>query len=1039
MGRDEFSKLSYPFPLYLLWPAVLLSGATALVYEILWMRRLSLVLGSTTQAAAAVLSAFMLGLALGALVVGRIADRSKRPLRWYAILEIGIGVYALAFDPLLKAAESIVGTSPFLYAFALLVIPAALMGGTLPVLSRAAADTTERGTRALGSLYGLNTLGAVLGALLTVFFLMERFGLRGATTIAAAVNIGLGVLFWGFSWAAGERTIFAAANDGKSRSWRGDADVAVVAAFFLTGFAGLALEMAWVRMLVYFLEGFTIAFGVMLAAYLLGLGAGALAGTWLALLSTNPRRLLARIMLIEAVLALATFLLAGSISDGLEKMRGGYTTAASMDGSYALGLFWAAAAVVFPAIFCAGMLLPVVARIALSDRESIGRQTGAVYAATTLGAVLAPPVAGFWLIPALGVPGTIASMAALVLLAGTAVAFKRGLREWVPAGAAAVVFVALCLAADLRSPLVKVSHVFRAARSPRRLREFKEGLLSGASVVEELKDGTRRLYLDGFSAAETSRHYGYMRMLGHLPVLLHPDPKEALVIAFGTGTTAGAVAVHPVVKRVVCVEIEPAVYDLADEFTEQNREVLKSDKTEVVIADGREFVRRGERKFDVITLEPLMPYTPAAVYLYTKEFYEDARRSLDTGGMLCQWVPPQGVSNADLRRLIASMAAVFDHVSIWYFEHAIALLGADTAPRIDTAEFFKRCATREVVDDLVLARVGDPAHLLGSHVCSGQALTQALRNAVPMVDDRTDLEFRPLPRRFGKRSQTYHAENLEFLSAIHQAEPEWLVDVLPGVRPALAGVRVALQTLAAEARGRIEATEVIPASVLADVVEKDPGGLFALSIMHRRLYDEMMARQMFGEAAQLTHAPDRNRAYLALAGEAEGEKRLHYLKLALRQNALLPPEVLTELGEALDGPARRFCLNRARAQKGEPLEEGEEALPAIATPDLTAELESGDIERVREALEEARRSDQFEKAEKSLYAWWRRCEDKREALKVLYEAGSTKAVLAAGSLFSEGGEENLIAVAPVFGAVYPKKNNWEILCRDTSAAVRAAA
>ena len=889
MARGPFR---YPFPLWLLYPAVLVSGFSALVYEIVWARRLSLVLGSTTSAASAVLSAFMFGLAAGALLVGWRADASRRPLRWYGILELGLGIYALAFDSLVDVAQGLLASHPWLCAFAILSLPAALMGGTLPVLARAASDTTQRGTRAFGSLYGFNTLGAVVGALFAALVLLEALGLSGATRLAAGLNIALGVGFWAIAMAAGDRDVYAASEEAPEPRLLGDAEPPIILAFFLAGFSALGLEMAWFRLLVYYLEGFTIAFGLMLAAYLLGLGAGALGGTWVALLAKNPRRLLARLLLAEGVLAVATFLLVTPLGDGLEAMRAEYKLLDAIDSAYAFRLFWTALAIVFPATFCAGMLMPVVARIALSDRETIGRHAGAVYAASTFGAVLAPPVAAFWLLPALGAPKTIAVFAALVLLAGTLVAFARGLREWSFAGGAAVLFVALCLAAGLGTPLVERSHVFRSGK-PRRLLRTSSGDLCDVAVVEDVADGSRRLYLDGFSAAETGAPYGYMRMQGHLPVLLHPDPQRVLVIAFGTGTTAGAVAVHPEVKEIVCVEIEPEVYAMAPLFEEQNRKVLADPRVQRVVADGREYVRRGGA-FDVITLEPLMPYTPAAVHFYTKEFYEEAKAALKPGGILCQWIPPQGVSGSDFPRLVASVAAAFDHVSLWYFQHAVLVLGSRTAPHVSGQLLLERTTAPQeraerLHEDLRIAAVGDLAHLLGAHVVSGDALKKAIGEAKPITDDHPDIEFRPLARGLGRKSVRCHAEVLEFLRDHDTAEAPWLDDALSGTDPAtaelkrsttaaLATGRAVLETLSSEQRFRVDpeakGVALPAASSLDAVIEKDRNALFARTIRDRRKYAELVQAARFDEAAQVAEAPDRSRAYLALAQRAEGDARL---------------------------------------------------------------------------------------------------------------------------------------------------------------------
>ena len=467
--------------------------------------------------------------------------------------------------------------------------------------------------------------------------------------------------------------------------------------------------------------------------------------------------------------------------------------------------------------------------------------------------------------------------------------------------------------------------------------------------------------------------------------------------------------------------------------------MLDSPKTTAVVADGREFVRRGGDQYDVITLEPLMPYTPAAVYLYTREFYEDARRSLNARGILCQWIPPQGVAASDMRRLVASMTAVFEHVSLWYFEHAVLVLGSEAAPSIKTEDFVRRCQQAEVLADLRQARVGDAAHLLGAHVCSGSKLREALRDAEPMVDDRTDLEFRPLPRRFGKRSQTYHAENLELLATLHQGEVAWLDAILPGTSRALRSGGAVLATLAEEMRHRVEQGTIVPSTALRDTLRVDKGALFARSVVHRRLYAELMERERYDEAAQLTFAPDRSAAYLALARDAEGPRRLYYLKLAARQNGLLEPTLLRELADTLDGPEKRFCLNRAHVQEGRPIEEGPEEAPSVEAPDVRKALDGGRVDEARETLEEARRADLGDTVDAQAFAWFNEQEDKRKAFRVLRRIGSSHTLRAALKLRRVGAVEDLAAIAPYFSSIYPDNRYWERLARHNLAAVREAA
>jgi hypothetical protein len=568
--------------------------------------------------------------------------------------------------------------------------------------------------------------------------------------------------------------------------------------------------------------------------------------------------------------------------------------------------------------------------------------------------------------------------------------------------------------------------------------------MGDVAVVEEVPDATRRLYLDGFSAAETGAHYAYMRMQGHLPMLLHPAPGRVLVIAFGTGTTAGAVACHPEAKEIVCVEIEPGVYDAAPFFEKANRKVLSDPRVKRVVADGRTYVENAG-KFDVITLEPLMPYTPQAVHFYTKEFYELAKAALNPGGICCQWIPPQGVSGDDFRMLVASATDVFPHVSLWYFADAVLMLGTDAEPQVDAARLVARVNTEEVLADLRFAGIADGPHLLGAHVVSGAPLKAAVEGTAPMTDDHPVLEFRPLPRGLGRKSAQCHAEVLAFLRDRHEARIAWLRD-LPGVEAAVASGGAVVSLLARERQARLD-EQPAPASAEYDaVLARDPDSLAALAQRDRIRYAELLQAGRFEEAAQLAHAPDKSRAFLALAKAADGDARAYYLTLAVRENALLDPaqrresaELLDELAKGLDGPAKRFCENRARFLRDEPWEAGEEALPEIPMPDILPALESGDEEGSRAALDQARQAGLGDAVDRKAFEWYEAQEDKRSAFRLLVAIGSAHTQRAAGKLLHSGDAEDAIAVAAFYCERYPAMGVWANLCRSTHAQVRAAA
>ncbi|MCK6462134.1 MAG: hypothetical protein L6Q95_19800, partial [Planctomycetes bacterium] len=327
-----------------------------------------------------------------------------------------------------------------------------------------------------------------------------------------------------------------------------------------------------------------------------------------------------------------------------------------------------------------------------------------------------------------------------------------------------------------------------------------------------------------------------------------------------------------------------------------------------------------------------------------------------------------------------------------------------------------RVNTAEVLADLKFAAVEDGPHLLGAHVVSGAALKAAVEDAAPMTDDHPGLEFRPLARGLGRKSVQCHAEVLEFLRDRHEALVPWLARV-PGADLALASGGAILDLLAREWRARLDGAPS-PASADYDaVLEKDPESLVARVQRDRVRYAELVQAARYDEAAQLAHAPDRSRAYLALAKAAEGDARRYYLTLAVRQNALLDPaekrqsaELLDELGKGLAGPAKRYCGNRARFLRGEAWEEGEESVPDLG-----------------------------ESVDRAAWEWYESQPEKRAAFRMLMAIGSAHTLRAAGVLVRSADEEDLIAVAPYYCGRYPTASTWGDLCGNASPRVREAA
>ena len=566
--------------------AVLLTGGTALAYEVAWTRGLVLVLGSTATTTAVVLAAFVGALGLGARWGGARADLAGRPLLLYGLLEIAAALWAvlalLLAGLLLAPYAAVAGPLPGALRFGLRILIAVLvvapgafaLGATLPALVRhwvgARVDATAVGT---AWLYGVNTLGAVAGALASGFFGIEAFGVQGWLGLAAGVALLVGLLatFVGSRLEPLARTEPAARPRGETPALRLAPALATALA---CGALGLGIEVVGFRTLVFFVEGFTATFAAMLGVFILGLGLGSLlVGPWAVKTSRPDIRLASLLVLLGGALALGSLLVLPQLEHLVREVRAEAYAGATGEAGIQAGLRWTAlvgsgALLLLPAILL-GATFPLCVRWAELAGLAPGAAVGRVYLANSVGTILAPFLVGFVMIPRAGIPSTWSCLGHAALVAALAVGLQKrlGARHAKLSLALFVLpLVTLLLPALVRSngrshELVEMSHVLQGHEG-RTLVDARADAVTTASVVDT-PDGERYLYTDDFAAAATGRHYRYMRMLGHLPVLLADRPENALVIAFGTGTTAGAVAAHDEVKRIEVVEVSPAVLGFA--------------------------------------------------------------------------------------------------------------------------------------------------------------------------------------------------------------------------------------------------------------------------------------------------------------------------------------------------------------------------------------------------------------------------------------------------------------------------------------------
>jgi spermidine synthase len=706
------------------------SGFCALVYQTAWLRMFRMIFGASTAASAAVLAIFMAGLGFGGLLLGRRADRHPSPLGLYANLEAGIAVSA-ALSPLLLAAVSwvyvglggslrlgLAGSSVvrLLLSVVVLGLPTFLMGGTLPAVARAVGRRADFGRRTVGVLYALNTLGAVLGALITTFFALETLGVRKTVWIAALLNLLVVLAARGLA-----RELPATPPEGTA-----DADAPEAAdreedaaagprpglfppfAAALAGFAFLLMELVWYRMLGPLLGGSSYTFGLILAVALLGIGLGGLlygAGQG----ERRPTLLsFATTCALEALLIALPFALGDRLAVLAALLR-------PLAGAGFLPLVggWGAVTliVVLPAAIVSGYQFPMLIALLGSGRRRVGREVGVTYAANTLGAIVGSLAGGFGLIPLLTAPG-VWRLVALLLLALAALAIVAGLRAGAPRGgallpvASGVVGLLLCLAvgptAFWRHTPIGAGRLQTADwKGPNDVRNKIEDMRQ--RVVWEADGVESSVGLDlaqeyafivnGKSDGSVLSDAPTQVMSGLIGALVHPNPRRALVIGLGTGSTAGWLAKVPSMERVDVVELEPAIEHVARVCAAANQDVLHNPKVHVIYGDGRELLLTSGETYDLIFSEPSNPYRAGVASLFSQDFYRAVRKRMRPGAVFLQWLQGYELDAQVVRTAYATLSSVFPAVESWQSQRADLLLMASERPQVHDL-------------DLVRSRVG---------------------------------------------------------------------------------------------------------------------------------------------------------------------------------------------------------------------------------------------------------------------------------------------------------------------------------------------
>jgi len=676
------------------------SGATSLVYQNIWARELHLIFGTSSYAIATVLAAFMGGLALGGFWMARHADRVKKPLLAYGLLEVGIGLYALIFPFLIqlikplylgfyRAAEPtplVFGLFQFLVLSVLLLIPTTCMGATLPLLTRFVSERMGSVGKRVGMLYGINTLGAVLGVAMAGFYLLPVLGLSRTLQWAAAANLVLGIGAWVLSRRVGEGgeppVVQVEVDQNEPLGLR---PLLWIAA--LSGLAALVYELAWFRLLTLILGASTYAFSTMLLAFLIGIGLGGWAGGPISdrvRSRFGGRGVLFTVAWVQVGIGLLSFLMMLLYQEFPVLYLRLYDANAEGLGLGWSRQIWLAILLMTPPALLMGATFSLLVRAGVgSATGTLGGHVGRIYGANTLGSLVGAVLAGFFLLPIFNVIGAV-KFAIFINLVASFIAFSVVLKKvgrirafalallcslglwrssppWNPAFMTAGVYKYI---QDLDSPTRQ--NLWDFAVRDYDLLYYDEGLSTVVTVAQSKHSGNIWMANNGKVEASTTVDMPTQVLVSHLPFLFAQEPKKAVVIGLASGITAGAVTLHKDLESIQVVELEPAIIRASRFFDDFNHRPLEDPRVDLVLNDGRNHILLAEEEsWDIVVSEPSNPWITGVSNLFTQEFWEMGKSRLTEGGIWSQWVQLYGMAPDDLRSLLATFREVFPYVRLF--------------------------------------------------------------------------------------------------------------------------------------------------------------------------------------------------------------------------------------------------------------------------------------------------------------------------------------------------------------------------------------
>ncbi len=721
IGRDDKGLLrSIVFLLFFV------SGVSGLIYEVVWLRILSRVIGVTAYATAVTLAAFMGGLALGSIVFGRLADRRKDHLRVFALLQLWIAAAAVVTPVILNGSaglyryvweisghnDVVISAAKAVVSFFSLLIPTMLMGGTLPVLTSFLVRRSGLFGKNFSLLYGLNTLGAVIGVLLSGFVTIGAIGEWNTIFIAVLINLGVGlaalVLYRRRMGSAEQAEATSdVATEAVSRRISMYPDMvrrAVLVVFLISGFTALAYEVIWTRQLILFLQVSIYAFSGMLATFLVGVAVGSMIMNRFVDRLKRPLVIFGILEVAVGVLSIFNLYLFGPLDSSI------------------LTRVLSPVVLVLPLTLLFGAIFPIASLCYAKSTEVTGASVGVLYTFNAAGNVAGSLLAGFVFISLLGSSKTVIALGLVNVALGLILLWlEPGRSSFYKLRFLLIVLPAALLALGFRGrdPFLGVIER-RIAQGAKQWEIYRNRETVQGTVTSFTKNGGKQLWINGYGQTVLCTE---TKLMAHLPVMLGEKPKEMLVICFGMGTTATSACIYDDLN-ITCVELVPEVYRCFGYYHSDAEKVISRPGVRFIANDGRNFLLLSDDKYDVIIVDPSPPiYAAGTVNLYTQEFFALCKEHLTRGGVMCLWFP--GGSRQDCLAIFKTFYSVFENMTVWrgpenwgfYVIGTIAPTNVEvskieqafTNPRLveDLSEYDNVCVTSEHLLRLYMARDGE--------------------------------------------------------------------------------------------------------------------------------------------------------------------------------------------------------------------------------------------------------------------------------------------------------------------------------------------